>query len=139
MVDDVIDALMDDGISAAPQERVKSSLKEKTGKGGVRSEIKGAKRLSEVELSVLRALRDTKKVRLISRITGYPEVVVTRAIERLIEKGYLDEELNILREPEITGRRVRKSRRSGKLLFIDIAIAIVVLILIIAVAYYFFS
>ncbi len=136
MVDDVLDALMDDGIPERSFTGVSAGKFE-----GVRERRPAgrASRLSEVELAVLRALRDTKKVRLISRITGYPEVVVTKAIERLIEKGYIDEELSILREPEAVIGRSRKPGKSSKLLLIDVAIAIAVLVLVIAIAYYFFT
>ncbi len=134
MADDVLDALMDDEI---PVKKLSKGETKTTGASKIRTE--STRRLTEVELSVLRALRDTKKVRLICRMTGYPEVVVTKAIERLIEKGYIDENLNVLREPEVKAERRRSQRKSGKLLLIDIAIAIMVLILVIGIAYYFFT
>ena len=66
-------------------------------------------------------------------MTGYPEIVVSKAVERLIDKGYLDYELNVVRD--IPKRRT-KSAPTGRLLIIDVAIAIAALIFIITLVYY---
>ncbi len=130
-----IEYLMDDS-SPLELEKLESenSKKSKKESRGVRKKFDKPV-ISEVERLVLICLKETKKVSLISKMTGYPEIVVTKAIERLIEKGYIDEQLNVLRDVSVI--KVRKSRT--KLLAIDVAIAIAVLILIIAFAYYFFS
>ncbi len=133
-----IEYLMDDSSPLELEElgklKSENSKKSKKESREVRKKV-DKPAISEVERLVLICLKETKKVSLISKMTGYPEVVVTKAIERLIEKGYIDEQLNVLRDVSI--RKVRKSRT--KLLAIDVAIAIAVLILIIAFAYYFFS
>ncbi len=126
-----LDFLIDDG-----------SFHEKRFELDIKKEIKNKKKsveyITEVERAILLCLKDTKNVRLISKMTGYPEVVITKAIERLIEKGYVDDQLNIL--VDINKRRKKlENKRSNKLLAIDIAIAIAVLVFIVALVYYFFS
>jgi len=130
---DIIDTLMDDDTCLETEKSV-----EKIEKSEVARESKKAKfsrrQISDVELNVLRCLKETKNVRVVSKMTGYPEIVVSKAIERLIEKGYIDFELNVIRD--IPRRRTKPYSR-GKLLIIDIAIAVAALIFIIALAYYF--
>ncbi len=133
--DEVINALMDDDTKIYARGDLKANLKAKEkAKVEVRAGSKRVQRISDVELTILKCLRSTKNVRLISRMTGYPEIVVTKALERLIEKGYVDDELNVLRDVEIKVRRAGRSR--SKLVLIDVAIAIAALIFVIALAYY---
>lgn len=135
---DIIKTLMDDDTNTNLE--IKESTKEigeEEIKGESRaSELKKSrqiKQLSEVELNVIRCLKETRNIRTISKMTGYPEIVVSKAVERLIDKGYLDYELNVVRD--IPKRRT-KSAPTGRLLIIDVAIAIAALIFIITLVYY---
>ncbi len=131
---DVIDALMDDDTYMETEKIEKTEKSEKRKQKTEKARFRVAGQISDVELNVLRCLKETKNVRAVSRMTGYPEIVVSKAIERLIEKGYIDCELNVIRE---VPRRRAKPYSRGKLIVIDIAIAVAALILIIALAYYF--
>jgi len=117
---DIIETLMDDDTSEVTESRV--GEREGEGEKAERKEIRKVRktgfrteRLSDVELSVLRCLKETKNARVISRMTGYPEIVVSRAVERLIEKGYIDCELNVIRD---VPKRRTKPHSKGKLLVI---------------------
>ncbi|RUM34530.1 MAG: hypothetical protein DSY33_01910 [Archaeoglobus sp.] len=135
---DIIKTLMDDDTNTNLEikESTKESGEEKIKGESRTSELKKSrqiKQLSEVELNVIRCLKETRNIRTISKMTGYPEIVVSKAVERLIDKGYLDYELNVVRD--IPKRRT-KSAPTGRLLIIDVAIAIAALIFIITLVYY---
>ncbi len=93
--------------------------------------------LSDVEINVIRAIAkygpDLKRV---ARATGYPDIVVTKAVERLISKGYLDESLNI---SEKAAYLVNIPERSTGVIvrILDIGIIIAGIVLVISTLHYF--
>ncbi|AEA47844.1 hypothetical protein [Archaeoglobus veneficus] len=130
-------------------EKVEKGKEERVDKKDVKAEYKGEPEikgkdvfLSEIERSVLRSVVfEAKEPRMIARLTGYPEVVVRKALERLIEKGYLTEEL----EPTEKVSEVRwlrpvkvsvKYGRSTKLVAMDVAIVVAALIFLLSLLYY---
>jgi len=161
----IIDVLMDDDTFVAKKgkEKEKESTsqkheyegntgKEKDEKGKPVNKIIGQKEtkktwvrnivLPEIERCVLRSVVfEAKEPRTIARTTGYPEIVVKKALERLIEKGYLTEEL----EPTEKVSEVRwlkpvkvsiKYGKSTRIAVIDVAIAVAAIIFILSLAYY---
>ncbi|GEM_PF-1253794 len=93
--------------------------------------------LSDVEINVLKAiLRYGANVRRISKATGYPETVISKAIERLIEKGYLDENLNVA-EKAIHLAGIPTEEKGIGIKIIDVAIILTAIILVLSTLHYF--
>jgi len=103
----------------------------------VESKFKEQPYLSDVEINVLKAiLRYGANVRRISKATGYPEIVISKAIEKLIEKGYLDENLNVAEKAmHLAGIPTEEERIGIKI--IDIAIILTAIVLVLSTLYYF--
>ncbi len=91
--------------------------------------VKKSKDSSEVEKEVLKNIALNEKVKRISRSTGYPEVVVRKAIERLIDEGYLTEDLRL--------RSEFIYRRSKRIAMIDVGIFISAILLLLSILYYY--
>ena len=93
--------------------------------------------LSDVEINILKAiLKYGANVRRISKATGYPEIVISKAIERLIEKGYLDENLNVS-EKAIYLASVPSAEGGIGVRIVDIAIILTAIVLVLSTLYYF--
>jgi len=93
--------------------------------------------LSDVEINILKAiLKYGANVRRISRVTGYPEIVISKAIEKLIEKGYLDENLNVA-EKAVYLAGIPSEERGIGIKIIDIAIILTAIVLVLSTLYYF--
>mgnify|MGYP000044060880 CR=1 FL=1 len=151
----IIDVLMDDDTFIVKKreeeekktrkgvEKREETEKEETSEVKKRVErVEKVSMLSEIERSVLRSVVfESKEPRVIARLTGYPEVVVKKALERLIDKGYLSEEL----EPTEKVSEVRwlratkvsvKYGRSTRMVALDIAIVIAAIIFLLSIIYY---
>ncbi len=93
--------------------------------------------LSDVEINVLKAImRYGANVRRISRVTGYPDVIISKAIEKLMEKGYIDENLNVA-EKAIPIAGIPEEEGNIGVRIIDVAIVITAIVLILSTLYYF--
>ncbi len=148
----IVDVLMDDDTFI-----VKKRGEESTNRSGEeKDEIEGQKEvkktekpvkstlLPEIDRAVLRSvIFETKEPRIIARTTGYPEIVVKKALERLIERGYLTEEL----EPTEKVSEVRwlkpvkvsiKYGKSRRVAIIDVAIIITVFLFLFSLLHYLF-
>jgi len=123
-----------------------SEKAETTGKTEVKTEERekvGSLPLSEIERSVLRSVVfESKEPRVIARLTGYPEVVVKKALERLIDKGYLSYELEPTEKvSEVKWLRATKVSvkygKSTRMAVIDAAIAVAAFMFLLSLLYYF--
>ncbi len=93
--------------------------------------------LSDVEINIIKAiLKYGANVRRISKATGYPEIVISKAIERLIEKGYLDENLNVSEKAVYLASVPSAEGRIG-VKIVDIAIILTAIVLVLSTLYYF--
>jgi len=93
--------------------------------------------LSDVEINVLKAVaKYGANLRLVARKTGYPEIVVSKAVEKLIEKGYLDENLNIT-EKGVPLVGIPSEEKNIVVRIIDVAIIVTAIVLILSTLYYF--
>ncbi len=92
--------------------------------------------LSDVEINVLKSIiKYGANIRRVSKATGYPEVVITKAIEKLIEKGYLDENLNVAEKAiHLAGVPTEEGRIGVKI--IDVAIILTAIVLVLSTLYY---
>ncbi len=154
----VIDALLDDDESFIVRKREKDKIEDVV--KSIRESIKRrsiderenlaeskveAKRypkyheqpyLSDVEINVLKAvMRFGGNVRRISKATGYPGIVISKAIEKLVEKGYLDENLNVS-EKAIPMASVPEDESSIGIKIIDIAIILTAIVFIVSTLIY---
>ncbi len=92
--------------------------------------------LSDVEINVLKAvMRFGGNVRRISKVTGYPDIVISKAIEKLVEKGYLDENLNVA-EKAIPIASVPDEEKSIGVKIVDIAIIITAIVFVVSTLIY---
>ncbi len=92
--------------------------------------------LSDVELKVLKAIvKYGIDLRSVMRATGYPDVVIRKAVEKLIEKGYLDSNLMITEKarPLVLTEKEEKP----KLRVIDIAIIFAAIAFLLSTLHYF--
>ena len=93
--------------------------------------------ISDVEINVLKAIaKYGANLRLVTRKTGYPEIVISKAVEKLIEKGYLDENMNIT-EKGVSIVGIPSEERNLAIRIIDIAIIVTGIILVLSTLYYF--
>jgi hypothetical protein len=134
----LIDVLMEDDkwIERAEKEK-KEKEKIEIEKEKAKIQVKGGYgHISEVDRSILKAIIfETKEPKAISRLIGYPEIIVKKALERLVAKGYLNYEL----EPTEKIKEIRlkpKSKRDSKLLAVDVAIVTTALALLFSLLYY---
>ncbi len=106
-------------------------------KAEVKPKFKEQPYLSDVEINVLKSiLRYGANIRRISKATGYPEVVISKAIERLIEKGYLDEDLNVAEKAiHLAGIPTEEEKGIG-VKIIDVAIILTAIVLVLSTLYY---
>lgn len=105
----------------------------------LKKEFKETDELSEIERNVLRAIiLESKDPKVISRAMGYPEIVIKRAIEKLISKGYLDEELNPNEKVNKIRWAIKPIRygRDTRVMVVDIAILITTIVLICSLLYH---
>lgn len=106
-------------------------------KAEIKPKFKEQPYLSDVEINVLKSvLRYGANIRRISKATGYPEIVISRAIERLIEKGYLDEDLNVAEKAiHLAGIPTEEEKGIG-VKVIDVAIILTAIVLVLSTLYY---
>ncbi len=153
----VIDALLDDDESFMVRKREKDkiedvvksiresikrrSVDERENVAESKVEIKPTKYheqpyLSDIEINVLKAvMRFGGNVKRISKATGYPGIVISKAIEKLVEKGYLDENLNVA-EKAIPIASVPEEEYSIGIKIIDIAIILTAIVFIVSTLIY---
>ena len=92
--------------------------------------------VSDVELKVLRAM--TKygiDLRRIMRATGYPDIVIRKAVEKLVEKGYLNNNLEITEKAKHLV--IKEEKEKPKLRAIDIAIILATIAFLLSTLHYF--
>ncbi|HID69751.1 MAG TPA: hypothetical protein EYP35_04645 [Desulfobacterales bacterium] len=98
--------------------------------------------LSELEESVLKAIMlGKKRVDRIARAVGIPSILAEKIVERLVEKGYLDFDLQptekAFRELKWLDRKHLSCYVGVLRTLIDIAIVISALALLLALFYFF--
>jgi len=119
------------------KKRIETSAAEIKREEVVEKRVKERPYLSDVEVNVIRALvKYGPDVRRIARVTGYPDFVVTKAIERLMSKGYIDEDLNVSEKAAYLVSMEEKGRNLIARI-LDICIIVAGIILVISTLSYF--
>ena len=151
----VLDALLDDDESLLVKKRrlekiksivenAKTEITELEEKLEERFEEKVEKKptikvpfLTDVEIRVLKAIiKHGANIKKIAKETGFPEIVIRRSAERLVEQGFLDEYLNPTEKAlRMTG--VLEEGRKINVKLIDVAIIISALALFLSTLHYF--
>jgi len=94
--------------------------------------------ISDVEINVLKAIATYgANLKLVARKTGYPEIVVSKAVEKLMEKGYIDENLNVTERGLPIVGVPESEEKSIAVRIIDVAIIVTGIVLVLSTLHYF--